>query len=338
MPSPRFSSRPEDERAESTNPWAHGSGGSGIWSTGDGTSATSCARCTSIVSRCTIPTTFGDTHRLVEQSRDAWGWNWLDDATQDVVVGIRTLLKSPSFAVTATLILSFGIGLNLTLYQMLQAALLRPPAIKSPDSVARFHRVEPHNRSTSIPYPVAEFVKENNSGPGGGDGRSGIEHWVGPRRRRTDRSSFVSTNWFDELGYGPLHGRLLSDALDTTADAPVVVLGYTFWQSRLGGDRTVVGRIAYLDRKPVTVVGVAPKEMPGLDFDVPDVFIPIAQREYFYPHSAFLQRVEYRNRRDVRALPPRSLPNGGPRGASIDDAGDRHGSTARSSRINGSSP
>ena len=36
-------------------------------------------------------------------------------------------------------------------------------------------------------------------------------------------------------------------------------------------------------------MGIAPKEMPGLDFDVPDVFIPIAQREYFYPHSAFLR-------------------------------------------------
>src|SRR6185436_15850575 len=44
-------------------------------------------------------------------SRDAWGWNWLDDATQDFAIGVRTLLRSPVFAVTATLILSFGIGL-----------------------------------------------------------------------------------------------------------------------------------------------------------------------------------------------------------------------------------
>ena len=83
------------------------------------------------------PSTFGDAHRLLEQSRDAWGWNWLDDATQDFAIGVRTLLRSPSFAVTATLILSFGIGLNLTLYQMLRGALLRPPAIASVASVAR---------------------------------------------------------------------------------------------------------------------------------------------------------------------------------------------------------
>jgi predicted permease len=235
------------------------------------------------------PSTFGDTHRLLEQSRDAWGWNWLDDATQDFVIGVRTLLRSPSFTVTATLILAFGIGLNLTLYQMLQGALLRPPSITSPGSVARFHRVAPHNRSTSVPYPVAEFVKANNSVLAAVMVEAGSNIGWGQDAAEQIEASFVSTNWFDELGYGPLRGRLLSDKLDTIADAPAVVLGYTFWQSRLGGDPDAVGRIAYLDRRPVTVVGIAPKEMPGLDFDVPAVFIPIAQRDYFYPDSAFLR-------------------------------------------------
>ena len=41
---------------------------------------------------------FGDTHRLLEQSRDAWGWNWLDDAIQDLAVGVRTLAKASAFA------------------------------------------------------------------------------------------------------------------------------------------------------------------------------------------------------------------------------------------------
>src|SRR6478752_5916164 len=73
---------------------------------------------------------FGDTHRLLEQSRDAWGWNWLDDAMQDLVVGARALKRSPSFTITAALILTFGIGLNVTLYQFVRVAMLRPPAIR----------------------------------------------------------------------------------------------------------------------------------------------------------------------------------------------------------------
>ena len=54
----------------------------------------------------------------VEHSRDAWGWNWLDDAAQDLRLGVRALVRAPAFAITAVLILTFGIGLNLTLFQM----------------------------------------------------------------------------------------------------------------------------------------------------------------------------------------------------------------------------
>ena len=90
------------------------------------------------------PTKFGDTHRLLEYSRDAWGWNWLDDAMQDLTVGVRTLVKSPSFAITATLILTFGIGLNLTLFQMISVRLLHPPALKDTNSWVRFIRAAPH--------------------------------------------------------------------------------------------------------------------------------------------------------------------------------------------------
>ena len=75
------------------------------------------------------PAKFGDTHRLLERSRDAWGWNWLDDAAQDFRLGVRGLMRSPAFSLTAVLILSFGIGLNLTLYQMANVVLLRPPRL-----------------------------------------------------------------------------------------------------------------------------------------------------------------------------------------------------------------
>ena len=235
------------------------------------------------------PSTFGDSHRLLERSRDAWGWNWLDDAVQDCVVGVRMLSRAPVFALTATLILTFGIGLNVTLYQMVHVALFKPPAVKSAESWARFHRAMKNGTSTAVPYPVAEFVRDHTDVldavlmEAGGD-----IAWGRDADEEID-ASFVSTNWFDELGYGPLHGRVLSSALDGRADTPSAVIGYRFWRDRLGGDPNIVGTTAYLDRKPVTIVGVAPLELPGLDFDAADVFIPIVQREYFYPDGAFLR-------------------------------------------------
>src|SRR5262245_16463490 len=100
------------------------------------------------------PSTFGQERRLIEQSRDAWGWNWLDEAGQDLIVGARTLKRSPSFALTATLILAFGIGINVTLLQMMQVGMLRPPAIQNADAWVRFLRAAPESTTTSVPYPL----------------------------------------------------------------------------------------------------------------------------------------------------------------------------------------
>ena len=226
------------------------------------------------------PKKFGDTYRLLERSRDAWGWNWLDDAMQDLTVGIRTLVKSPSFAITATLILTFGIGLNVTLYQMARVGLLRPPALKDADSWVRFLRAAPNSTSSTVPYPMTQFVKDHNNGVLTAvvlEYQSGLA-W-GRDAEEQVNASFVSSNWFEEIGYGAAHGRVLSDVLDTSNEAPVVVLSYAFWRNRLGSDPNVVGSIAYIDRKPVTIAGVAAAALPGLDFNVPDMFLPITQRD-----------------------------------------------------------
>ena len=235
------------------------------------------------------PSTFGDAHRLLERSRDAWGWNWIDDAIQDFAVGLRMLVRAPVFAITATLILTFGIGLNVTLYQMIHVTMFKPPSVPAPESWARFHRAMKNGSSTAVPYPVAEFVNRNNGVLDAVLVEASDDVAWGRDAEEQIEGSFVSTNWFDQLGYGPMHGRLFSDALDARSDVPSAVVGYRFWQTRLGADPNVVGTTVYIERKPVTIVGVAPPRLPGLDFDAPDVFIPVTQREYFYPESEFLQ-------------------------------------------------
>lgn len=236
------------------------------------------------------PTRFGDTYRLLEQSRDEWGWNWLDDVMQDLTVGLRTLIKAPSFAITAILILSFGIGINLTLFQMVQVGLLQPPPIKNAESWVRFLRAAPNSTTSTVPYPLTQFVRENSNGILAAvvvEYPSGLA-W-GRDAEEQITALFVSNNWFDEVGYGAAQGRVLAETLDARSDAPVVVLSDTFWRNRLGSAPNVVGSVVYIDRRPVTVAGVASPLLPGLDFNVPDAFLSITQREHFYPQSTLLR-------------------------------------------------
>ncbi len=241
------------------------------------------------------PATFGDTHRLLERSRDAWGWNWLDDCTQDLRQGVRALARTPAFTVTAVLILTFGIGLNLTLFQMANIALLRPPKIQHPETLAHLYRQSPRWNSSGVPYVAAQQIARDNPALSAvlleastpmrwGDGSIGV------------MTSFVSPNWFSELGYGPLAGRVFAAAIDGAADAPpAVVVSHDFWRSALGSDPSVVGTTVHLNNRAATLVGIMPPEFPGIGLDLPGVWLPINQHAYYYPDSAFLHEWDKNN-------------------------------------------
>jgi predicted permease len=240
------------------------------------------------------PRGFGDPHRMLERSRDAWGWNWLDDSMQDLRQGVRALARTPGFTVTAILILTFGIGLNLTLFQMANIALLRPPKIQHPETLAHLYRQSPRWNSSGVPYVAAQQIARDNTA------LSAVLLEASTPMRWGEESigvmtSFVSPNWFSELGYGPLAGRVFA-AIDGKPDAPpAVVVSHDFWKSVLGSDPSVLGTTVHLNKRAATLIGIMPAEFPGLGLDLPAVWLPINQRDYYYPDSPFLRAWDSNN-------------------------------------------
>src|ERR1700754_4943152 len=126
---------------------------------------------------------------------------------------------------------------------MVRVGLLRPPALKDADTWVRFLRAAPDSTTSTMPYPLTQFVKEHNSGVLASvvvEYTSDIA-W-GRSAEDQVRASFVSSNWFQEVGYGAAHGRVLSETLDTRDATPVVVVSDTFWRNRLRSPPAVVGR------------------------------------------------------------------------------------------------
>lgn len=205
----------------------------------------------------------GNALRLREDSREAWGSMWLDHLGQDLRYALRQMRSSPGFTAAAVLVLSIGIGATVGAFSTFNIVALRPLPVTDPDTILRFQRHATDRSSTEIAYPAVAFYREQT--------RTLSAVLAQATSRLTlegsDRSastSFVTGNFFDELGARPAHGRLFNVADEKPEGGLVVVLGHGFWTNHFGADPSVVGTTARLGGKVVTIIGIAEREFSGL--------------------------------------------------------------------------
>ncbi|HLJ48047.1 MAG TPA: ABC transporter permease [Bryobacteraceae bacterium] len=211
---------------------------------------------------------FGNTTLLEEDSREAWGWRSIDSAIQDLSYGLRQLRRNPGIACISVLTLTLGIGVNSAIFSIFNSILLRPMAVPNPDQVAVLGLEQKKGAlQNNFSYPDFEDIRRQTSGVFSGvvtyktgmeglsvDGQGGIM-WV----------DFVSGDFFSTLGVQPVLGRLILPSEDGAMPSnPVLVLGYSYWQTRFGGDPHVVGKHVSVDGRPFTIVGVVPKDFHGI--------------------------------------------------------------------------
>lgn len=228
------------------------------------------------------PKQFGNALRLREESRDAWGWHWLDTLWQDISYAARSLRKSPAFALSAIGILSIGIGLNLTMFQTLNTYVLKAPPVKDPLTLVRFYEMFKFGTSSGVVYPVTQYVRHNNNVLSAVITQQQIDSTWGDDAAERVRTTYVSSNVFDELGYGPALGRMFIEGVDDRVDAPrVVVLSNEFWVRRFNSDPNIAGKTVRVNNHLAEVIGVARADYPGLDNDKASLWIPIEQIDHF---------------------------------------------------------
>src|SRR3954468_1658831 len=95
---------------------------------------------------------FGNPTLLQEEARSAWSWNWLEGLWRDVRYGLRTLLRSPSFSVTAVLVMALGIGASTSLFTIVRSVLLKPLPFRDPNKLVMVY--EHFRQRSAYPYNV----------------------------------------------------------------------------------------------------------------------------------------------------------------------------------------
>jgi predicted permease len=192
----------------------------------------------------------------------------METLLQDIRYGARMLMKNPGFLIVAVITLALGIGANTAIFSMVDAFLLRPLPVKDPAqiTVLAFQQKQ-GNFLTQFSLADYRDIRDQSTGvfsdvfayQFGLDGLS-----VDGKADRV-MTNYVTGNYFSSLGLKPALGRLiLPSEGDVPGADPVMVLGYSYWQTRFGGDPGIIGRKVSVDGQPITIVGVAPKDFVGV--------------------------------------------------------------------------
>ena len=210
---------------------------------------------------------------------------------RSIRLAFRTLFRTPFVTTIAVLSLALGIGANAAIFSLFDQILLRPLPVREPDQLVNLGNPGPKPGSQScgqagdcdevFSYRMFRDLEQRQTvftGIAAHD-RFGVSV-VYNNQPLTGDGMYVSGSYFPILGVRPALGRLLTESDDQSIGTNfVTVLSYGYWQSKLGGDRDVLGKSIIVNGQQLTIIGVAAEGFDGTTIGVrPMVFVPISMR------------------------------------------------------------
>jgi predicted permease len=215
----------------------------------------------------------------------------LGDIWQDMRHAVRTLGKSPGFAVIAVLTLGLGLGANTAIFSLVNTALLRPLPVERPDRLVTLSDAAERRPFPAFSYPNYKDFRDRN------DVFSGL---IGYRFAQLSLSHdgvnerlwgyLVTGNYFETLGVKAALGRVISADDDRSPGAhPVAVVSYKCWRQRFGGAPDVIGKNVIVNGRGYTIIGVAQPGFSGTEVIVtPEMWFPMAMQAQIEVGSRWL--------------------------------------------------
>ena len=200
----------------------------------------------------------------------------------DLRFAIRSLRRSPGFAVIAVMTLGLGIGANTSAFSIVNEVLLRPLPYADSGRLDRIYRTTPQDSRGGIsPADYLDLKSEMNGyGEIAAYAFSDVNLSEPGEPADTARGVRVSANLFSTLGIGPQIGRGFRPDETVLGNHRVLIISHRFWQNRFGGDGHVIGRTVRIDGEGHEIVGVLPATLNDWRHLGPfDVFRPLGLSE-----------------------------------------------------------
>jgi putative ABC transport system permease protein len=183
----------------------------------------------------------------------------------DVRFAVRTLTKSPGFALTSVITLALGIGATTAIFSVADAMLWKPiplPHMESLIMVLQRIPDSPRDWNDTTPADVEDIRRENTTLESLASYEQGLANIVDSagEPERVEQA-LVTANFFGVLGVQPVRGRGFRSGEDQPGSEREVVLSDALWRRRFGADPNIVGKSLRLDDQDYTIVGVMPAKV-----------------------------------------------------------------------------
>jgi predicted permease len=192
----------------------------------------------------------------------------------------RQLWKTPGFTLAAVLVLALGIGVNTSVFSLLNAMLFAAPSYAQPGEIAQIFQQDKKNPKTfrAFSYPTYRDVRDRNT-----VFRDVLAHnlaMVGIGEKSDARRAFaatVSSNYFSVLGVMPAQGRAFLPEEETPGKTAQVAIVSHNYAVKHQGTGSVLGSSMTINGRPYTIVGVTPPNFSGtMTLFAPEVWLPLS--------------------------------------------------------------
>jgi len=195
---------------------------------------------------------------------------------QDVRYGLRVLWKSPGFTTIAVLTLALGIGVNTSLFSVVNGVLLNPLPYPEPDRLTMLYSRTADFQESSVSYlNFLDWQKDNRSFAEMAAFRNEQFNLTGQGEAEHLRGHAVSAGYFSILGAKPVLGRVFTADEDRVGAAPVALISAGLWKRKFGSAPDILSKTMTLNGTDYSIIGILP-----VDFHLyssRDVYIPMGQ-------------------------------------------------------------
>ena len=180
---------------------------------------------------------------------------------QDLRFAVRSFLRAPRFTVPAVVALALGIGATSAIFSVVRGVILEPLPYKDPERIVAIweRRLDrDQTRNVIAPANFAAWRERATSFEYLGMVQAATQNIVLNGQPEEIAGYRASPDALKAFGTDPQLGRIYTPEEDLPGNDRVIVLGHTFWQTRLGGRSDVLGQTLTVNQQPRTVIGVMP--------------------------------------------------------------------------------